>query len=256
MNRMAIIAVLLFILAGMSQAEDLTNKDPGQLFFSANNYYQKQDYTKALEEYRRVLDIGFESGRLYYNMGNCFFKLGKPGYAILYYEKALRLMPQDGDLRSNLAYARSLAGLSEASQGSGNPVTNALTAPFRELSLRTTAVLCLVFYVIMVVIAGLFILNPLLAKKFTVLLPAIVILAVLGFSAFGVRYYNEEMRRHGIAVKNQAECKYEPIDKSTTYYKLQEGDKVDIIKTRSGWSHIRRSDGKIAWVESGAVEEI
>lgn len=256
MIRIAAVLGLLLAITGFAVARDTVETDPGKLFVSANEHYQKQEYEKALGQYRAILDAGFESGRLYYNIGNCYFKLGKTGYAILYYEKALRLMPQDGDLRLNLAYARSSAGVSDSPRQEPNPLADAVSAPFRELSLGTTAVVALVLYMVLAFVGAAFILNPVLAKKGYLFPAAAAILAIAGFAAFGAKFYSEELRKHGIVTARQAECRYEPIDKSTVYYKLQEGDRVDILKTRNGWRRIKRHDGKIAWVEEAALDEI
>jgi tetratricopeptide (TPR) repeat protein len=74
-----------------------------QAFFDeGNRLYQ------ALVSYERILTQGWKSGILYFNIGNAYFKLGELGNAILAYERALRLMPRDDDLRSNLDLARTL----------------------------------------------------------------------------------------------------------------------------------------------------
>jgi SH3-like domain-containing protein len=81
-------------------------------------------------------------------------------------------------------------------------------------------------------------------------------LLVLNLSAAAVKYYDENMLKHGIVVKKEVECKYEPIDSSTTYYTLREGGDVIILSTKSDWRQIRRSDGRTGWVKRDAVEEI
>jgi len=76
------------------------------LFSRANSHYQNKDYGKALDDYLKLEDNGFESAPLYFNIGNCYFKEGKPGYAILYYLRAQRLDPFDEDIETNLQFAR------------------------------------------------------------------------------------------------------------------------------------------------------
>src|SRR4029077_19623718 len=49
---------------------------------------------------------GHESGPVYFNLGNAYFRAGNPGRAILNYERARRLMPRDPDLHANLGFAR------------------------------------------------------------------------------------------------------------------------------------------------------
>jgi tetratricopeptide (TPR) repeat protein len=74
-------------------------------FYQANDFYEKGQFQSAVDSYQKLLESGYESGNLYYNLGNAYFKLGNKGQAILYYEKARRLIPSDADLKANLAYA-------------------------------------------------------------------------------------------------------------------------------------------------------
>lgn len=253
-----LIAGLIFFLTALlcPAADEQKKSDQNQLFYTANHYYETRDYAKASEEYLKILGLGIESGSLYYNIGNSFFKLGKIGSAILYYEKALRLMPQDGDLKSNLAYARSLVGNPSYQVPNKNPVVSAIKATFKDFNLNAIAVCGALLYLIVILLQASFILNPILRKKLGVIFILILTLFVLNLTAFGIRYYDEEMLKRAIVIQKEVDCRYEPIDKSTVYYKLQEGDDCFVIKTRDGWRQIKRLDGKIGWVSKDAVEEI
>ena len=80
-------------------------------FTAAAAAYRAEDYDKAAAAYEEVLRGGKESGALYYNLGNSYFKKGSLGKAVLNYERARRLVPRDGDLNFNLEYARAKANL-------------------------------------------------------------------------------------------------------------------------------------------------
>jgi tetratricopeptide (TPR) repeat protein len=246
--------VLLF--AGCVFAQEEKKEDPNKLFYVGNSLYEKRDYSKAVEEYLKVRDLGLESGNLYYNLGNSFFKLGKIGYAILNYERAHRMMPQDKDLKANLAYAKSLVGTSSFELPSRNPVVSAVKEPFKDFNLNALAVMALFFYLMAIGIAAFFMVNPFFAKRMWPVLVIFLAVFFISMAAFAIRYYDEDILKRGIVVQKEADCKYEPIDKSTLFYKLQEGDAVVILNTRSGWCQIKRLDGKIAWVKKEAIEEI
>ncbi len=72
-----------------------------------NALYESGDYAGAVAEYEKVLLYEMRNGAVHYNLGNAWFKLDRPGPAILHYERALRLDPGDVDAARNLAYARS-----------------------------------------------------------------------------------------------------------------------------------------------------
>jgi tetratricopeptide (TPR) repeat protein len=251
---LAVLTVVLFATAAF--AADGKKLEPNQQFYLAGNYYQKGDYIKAIEEYLKIMDAGVESGSLYYNIGNSFLKMGRAGYAILCYEKARRIIPRDADLKSNLDYARTLAADTSDETSSGNVVARIIKRPFREFNLNAIAILAAVIYCIVIVLSALSILSPIIARKLRGIYVVALAMFIVSIAAFGIRFYDEKVLKHGIVVVKEAEAKYEPIDKSTTYYKLREGSNVVILSTRDGWRQVRRYDGKTAWVNKNAVEEI
>jgi tetratricopeptide (TPR) repeat protein len=255
MKKIYLIYILLAFSANLANcAEDL--QDPRSLFYKANSLYEQREYEKASEIYAKILNTDTESGPLYFNIGNTFFKMGKMGYAILAYKKAQRLMPGDSDLKSNLAYAESLTEDSALQALSQNKISWLFKFPFREYSLNTVAMILIVLYLILIAMFLLSIINPVFKRRITILFYPVLIGFLLTLGAFGIRYYDEEVLRHGVVVAKEAECKYEPIDKSNNYFTLKEGQGVLVLNTRNGWRRIRRLDGKLAWVKSDAVEEI
>ncbi len=232
------------------------SQDPRSIFYKANSLYEQREYEKASEEYAKILAIDAESGPLYFNIGNTFFKMGKIGYAILAYKKAQRLMPGDSDLKSNLAYAESLTEDSALQALLQNRIAWLFKFPFREYSLNTVSIILMVLYLMLIAMFLTGIINPVFKRRMTILFYPVLIGFLLTLGAFSIRYYDEEMLNHGVVVAKEAECKYEPIDKSNNYFTLKEGQEILVLNTRNGWSRIRRLDGKLAWVKSDAVEGI
>ena len=52
--------------------------------------------------FKQILKHGIESGNVYYNIGNCYFKSHNYGHAMLYYKKAKKFIPHDKDLNNNI----------------------------------------------------------------------------------------------------------------------------------------------------------
>ncbi|HDR05004.1 MAG TPA: tetratricopeptide repeat protein [Candidatus Marinimicrobia bacterium] len=92
-----LISVPVFLL-GESERE--------KLFSKANQAYEAGQMQEALERYLDLLYSGEVSFQLYYNLGNAYYRMGKIGRAIQYWEKAALLQPQNGDLNHNLELAR------------------------------------------------------------------------------------------------------------------------------------------------------
>lgn len=71
-------------------------------------------FARAAGLYERLLAENGENGRLYYNLGNCFFRQGDYARAVLNYRRAEEFMPNDGNLRRNLELARAKTGAAVA----------------------------------------------------------------------------------------------------------------------------------------------
>ena len=56
------------------------------LFEKANKLYQQEKYEQAISLYDSIQQNGLQSGALFYNMGNAYYKLQSWPESILYYE--------------------------------------------------------------------------------------------------------------------------------------------------------------------------
>ena len=75
-----------------------------------NDMYKNGKYQEALDGYLKMTDAESANPYAFYNAGNAYFRLSKPGFAVLYYAKAFKLLPRDPDIRSNLDYALKQTG--------------------------------------------------------------------------------------------------------------------------------------------------
>ncbi|MDH3423313.1 MAG: tetratricopeptide repeat protein, partial [Gemmatimonadota bacterium] len=98
-------AILTLVVVGVFAAPVAAQDE---IVVRGNEAYQDEDYAGAIEAYQAVLDAGFRSAGLEYNLGNAYFKSGRLGRAILHWERALEASPGDPDIQANLELARSL----------------------------------------------------------------------------------------------------------------------------------------------------
>ena len=94
--------ILLLVLISCAKFAYSDNKS---VIDSANQAYNKNKYVEAINLYKKVIDNGYEAADIYYNMGNCYFRLANFPYSILYFEKAKKLNPADADIDFNLKIA-------------------------------------------------------------------------------------------------------------------------------------------------------
>lgn len=100
--------LLLVALLAVSGSALGQGESPEEIFNRGNSAYEQGRYEEAAEAYRTLLRYRIRDARLEYNLGNAEFRLGRLGHAILHYERARRLAPEDPDIATNLELARSL----------------------------------------------------------------------------------------------------------------------------------------------------
>lgn len=231
---------------------------PEAVFTEANSAYREGDFTKAAGLYQGLYDAGYLNGNLLYNLGNTYFKLGTKGRAILYYERAQRLIPGDADLKANLNYA--LADVQEGAPDWKQELVRFLTgiASIEQLAAGASFwffgfTFLVVFWLIrpgpfQKVVAG----N---LKKWwlgTVFGCGIIFLSCV---SLGILTYWDQARQHAVAVRGD-EVRFEPSPTATLYYHLDEGTRVLILEEKDNWVKLKRIDGKRGWVNKDCLEII
>ncbi|MDD5409172.1 MAG: tetratricopeptide repeat protein [Candidatus Omnitrophica bacterium] len=225
---------------------------PGALFYQANIYYQEGRYDEAIDVYEKLLGQGLESGNLYYNLGNSYFKKGELGLAVLNYERARILIPNDSDLKSNYDYA--IQRLNLEPKFTGNHFEKTVYNLFQAITVDSLTILLSVIYVVVILLLTL---NLFLsgARRFTGwVICALVFLSILFVFALNrkISYINKT----AVVISKEADVKFEPLENATTYFKLSEGSKVEVVEKAEGWYKVRRFDNKFGWVIKAALNKI
>jgi tetratricopeptide (TPR) repeat protein len=103
--------LFLILFAGPAYADDGGARE--RTFVRALEQF---DTAKTPDDYRAcarllegIIADGFESGAVYYNLGNAYFRAGDYGRAIVNYRKAKPLRPRDSYLEANLQQALATA---------------------------------------------------------------------------------------------------------------------------------------------------
>jgi tetratricopeptide (TPR) repeat protein len=74
-------------------------------FILGNEFSQTGDFEKAVEEYKKVLELDPQHVDAISNLGVAYYNLGQLDEAIEQYSKAIEIAPRDADIYSNLAAA-------------------------------------------------------------------------------------------------------------------------------------------------------
>lgn len=112
-------------------------------FLKANIEYRAQKYQDALDLYQRITH---KTDIVWYNMGLCFFKLGKYGYAVWAFRSALR------NASSTRNFDRALNGIAQTYQKLTRVKPNSLFNTFTTMIRRRTVATNLLWWQIALII--------------------------------------------------------------------------------------------------------
>ncbi len=230
--------------------------DAQQLFKEANQYYQDGKFNDALERYKKLESLGYQSGALYYNMGNTYYKLGAVGYAILYYEKAAKLIGDDEDLTANLELARMRTKdrIQELPPFLLDAIVERWLGTFSLTGVAIGTVVAF-YLLIAIVIARLQRLpfnQTLMQAGFYVTLIITLFFAI----TFGAKSYHEAQRAEAIVISPTLNLKSEPKDEAKTILTVHDGLKVSIMRQLGEWVEVRLPNGDKGWAKFVDIAQI
>lgn len=230
---------------------------PDRLWDLANTAYVNGDYAGAIAIYESILDRGLASARLYYNLGNAYFKEDRTGKAILFYRRALRLRPGNEDVRHNLevAEARTKDDIESIPEFF---LTSRLREVRRTMGCTAWSVFSLGFLAAAAACLLLFLLaRPLALRKagFYGTLAAAVLCAAATW--FAVLERRGMLRRdEAVVMVASSAVKSSPDRAATDLFVLHEGTVVRVTAELGDWAEIVIADGKKGWIETRKVEVI
>jgi tetratricopeptide (TPR) repeat protein len=237
----------LYASSGTARAES-----PEYMFYQGNSHYKNGMYDRAIAEYSKIIEEGLESGNLYFNIGNAYFKKGELGKAVLYYERARRLIPNDSDLKANYKYAVSRIRKSAADMEPS--LIQKIPAKFETITIDGLTILLSALYICILLLLILIMYFRKIKRPAVI---SIVILSVFFvLSAYSLYGRVSRIDKEAIIISEAAEARFEPIESATTHFSLYEGMKVYILESNKSWSKVKRFDGKTGWIMNSSMERI
>jgi tetratricopeptide (TPR) repeat protein len=223
-------------------------------FDVANAAYADGRYEEAATLYQSLLDEQ-EDATLYYNLGNARFKQGELAQAILNYERALRLQPNNKDAQYNLAFAQSRITDNIVEQDFFlSAWARAIRNNLRE---RTWLGLSIGLFILGLVGLLLFLLGrePWIRKTaFHTAWLALLFSLITGLNAYSL-HQRDTLRNEAIITQGVVNAKSSPDRSGTDLFTLHEGTKVTIRETLGEWCNIRVGNNE-GWIKQQNMERI
>ncbi len=230
---------------------------PDSLIMKGNEFYKNGQYDKAIAAYKQVVDSGYSSSKLYYNLGNAYYKNHRIGMAILYYERAKLLAPNDEDIQHNLTIARQqvedkLEKIPEFF------VSKWFHNIIHSLSLNAWGVISITTFVFFLALFILYLTSGKLKVKQYSFWTGIVmfIFSVSTFFFAQQKYQNIMDSDRAVVTSSSVTIVSSPDVNSKKLFVLHEGTKVSIMQCNENWCEIKLPDGNKGWIKQENMIEI
>jgi tetratricopeptide (TPR) repeat protein len=248
-NTKPLTAVLLLLLVPLA-AQAVTKAE-------ADSAYVQERYQQAAKDYEALLKQGV-SADLYYNLGNCYYRMDQMTQAVLNYERALLLSPGDKDIRFNLQMARSKT-IDKITPESEMFFVTWYRSLVNVMSVDGWARTALVALIVAIVLALFYLFSDRIwLRKIGFFGGIIALLLFLVGNLFAWQQKSNLTQRTGaIIIKSAVNVKSTPSKNGTDLYILHEGTKVTVTdSSMREWRKIRVADGKEGWLEVSEIEVI
>ena len=223
----------------------------------ADSLYRLKDYQGAAAGYEAVISDGFASADLYYNLGNCYYRTGQMGLAILNYERALRLEPGMSDARQNLELANSKT----TDRITVLPrlfIVNWYIALITHLSPKSwRLIVCVLFFFACAATVVILLSRRINLRKgalAALILSGVLLIVSVWLLLASTTHFNK--RAEAIVMESSLSVKSSPELQSVDKLILHEGTKVTISESLSGWLKITLADGTTGWCQEEYLEKI
>ena len=243
----------VFLMVGFFVGGSAWAGENQSVFDSANRLYGQNDFQGALKIYHR-LENNVKSWKLYYNIGNCHFKLNHFVQAKIYYLRAKKVKPFHPSIEKNIRIVntRFEDKISE-----------------RKIDFINRLWLQIESWIPLDVISGLLVLFLFLLNGsiFLWMKRGSRKLAVYGFFFFLLvsvfigsyhiyRVKKSNIRYTAVVVRPDAQLRSGPGENNTVLFSVHPGLTVKIVESSGEWFQVSASSDIAGWIRNINVEII
>lgn len=252
------VVTVVTLLLSLGASMNIQAKDLDSLWTAGVQAYTDGKFSDASAAWTSIEESGQKSAKLYYNLGNAWFKQGNYPKAILNYERALRLDPSYSDARYNLEFTSNFV------QDKIEPVPEFILKSVARkvcyvMGSNAWAVIFLVLLAAALMMGLLFLLGASVGKRRAGFYCGIVLLLLsAGALSFSIWQKSDSVKTDtAIVMSPVSSVKSSPSSGSSKdLFVIHEGTKVTILDEVGSWKNIALADGRQGWLTSNELEVI
>lgn len=243
--------IFLFILQLGIAIENL------EQFNKATTAFDSSNYVEAVKIYESLIAKDIISSDLHFNLGNAFFKQNDIPKAILNYEKAIKIDPNNTDAAYNLKLANSKT-IDKIESIPDLFLYRWWKTIFNLFSSENWAKLTVLVLFFSIGFAALYFFSNATTLKKTGFYGATTLFFIMLFTWFLAQqqrsYLNQ--KEYAIIIEPTVNINSSPSMGSSKLFVLHEGTKVKIENETNEWFEISLPNGNKGWVKSALLKGI
>ena len=215
--------------------------------------YEAKSYDEAIQQYEKVLKEGNHSVALYNNMASSHYQKGEFAYAVLYYEKGLKLDPFNKSILHNLNLAKEALD-NDIVKIPEFFLSRAWKFVYSRLSSNTWFLISFISLCACVYALGLWLLRAQreTKKKGFVAGVALFMLAVFTFFLSQSRARFQYNNNTAIVLPSKTPLKSAPEEANDPIMTLEPGVKLIFLDEIGEYKKVKLENGQIGWVQQGS----
>jgi len=248
MKKLAFVVAMIFISTLFLGAYS-----PVSEFIEGNSHYEKDEYDEALVKYLGVAK-SISNWKLYYNIGNTYFKLGDFVKSKINFLKAKKLNPFDSSIKQNLQIVEEMLNNSIKLTEPGflsitiKKIESLFTINFLSI-LLLSILLIFCFFIFRLARIGRSKINV-----YGILLSFILLIFISIYHIHRVNsFYNEN---YAVIVNTNARLRSGPGINNTVLFEISPGVTIRIIDVKRDWIQVSASSETAGWINVSDVERI
>ena len=245
MTKSTILLIFLFYYSFNSFCNDL--KD-------AEKAYDSKNFKISIHHYQKLINEGYKSYQLYFNLGNSYYRNNELGKAIYYYELASKSNPADDDIKINLAIATSKT-IDKVNSKENFFITAIKTNILLSFSTFTWSIFTISFISLASILFFIFInSNNILIKRISFIGTCFCfILFTLSYFLGYTSLKSKSENKFAIITSKEIKILNEPTISGISKFNLHEGTKIRIVENKGEWILIKLDNGNEGWIKTTDV---
>lgn len=251
-KRIAVLVATILLTAFHAFAQS-----PEQLANQAAKAYNLKQYPEAIALYEKVISNGYESYSLYYNLGNAYFRNNENAPAVLFYEKALKLAPNNEDIKHNIEVVNSkLIDKVEMVPELFYKRWWKQILNLMDIDILATLNILMITFALILIAVYIAVSNLLIRKISFWAGIALLFFFSIGVTAAAQRNHYLTGQHEAIIFIQNVNIKSSPDENSKDIFVLHEGTKVKLLDVVAEWQEIRIANGSTGWIKASDIRKI